>query len=367
MERLENLVSGHLIQTALRVLGRAAGGMESAETGAPPKLENVEVLYRRALSLAVKPDSQDARHLERERLVTSFLDTGRAALNLVVANGKAVSLDARQLSGLEAIIRLTGRPSFLVKDRRVSDVPSESEWFGTLTEAAGDSIHRVLCSVGRVNLQNAPAPGYAGTAFMVAPGVLMTNRHVAAQFAHEKGTGRWIIGPGCVPTIDFVGEHQRPPGPPFPITAVLLMHPHEDVDLALLRVESGTNARMPDPLCLGTQEGPITKNKPVYAVGYPAFDSRNDQSEMARIFGTAFGVKRFAPGEIMHGRHWLSSSFRHDCTTLGGNSGSCIVDFNTHQVLGLHFGGSYLEANLALSMPKLRADHNLRDVARLYG
>ena len=28
----------------------------------------------------------------------------------------------------------------------------------------------------------------------------------------------------------------------------------------------------------------------------------------------------------------------HDCSTLGGVSGSCVVDLDSNQVIGLHFG-----------------------------
>lgn len=38
----------------------------------------------------------------------------------------------------------------------------------------------------------------------------------------------------------------------------------------------------------------------------------------------------------------------HDCTTLGGNSGSVAFDYTGGQAVGLHFGGSYLKANYAV-------------------
>ena len=359
-------MSEHLIETTLRILSRSSGGEESAEVGGPAEPENIEALYERARAVAAPPNSPGAHHLERQSVIGSYLDAGRAALQEIVAHGEAARLDARQLSGLEAIVRLTGRPSFLMKGGRVEGVPRDSEWFEPLI-GAQDSLQQVSGSVGRVNLPGTAAPGYGGTAFMVAPGVLMTNRHVALQFAQQKDKGQWIVAPGCAPAVDFMGEDQQPAGPAFPISAVLLMHPNEELDLALLRVEPATEAPLPAPLYLSTQEAVIVKSKPVYAIGYPASDSHNDASELARIFGDIFGVKRLAPGEIMRGRWWLGTSFRHDCTTLGGSSGSCIVDFNTHRVLGLHFGGNYLKANFALSLPYLRSDEHLRNAGVMYG
>jgi V8-like Glu-specific endopeptidase len=50
----------------------------------------------------------------------------------------------------------------------------------------------------------------------------------------------------------------------------------------------------------------------------------------------------------------------HDCSTLGGNSGSCIVDLSTNSVVGLHFEGDYLVANSAVLLPALAARPEFR-------
>jgi endonuclease G len=38
----------------------------------------------------------------------------------------------------------------------------------------------------------------------------------------------------------------------------------------------------------------------------------------------------------------------HDCSTLGGNSGSVLIDLATGRAIGLHFAGRFLEANYAV-------------------
>ena len=38
----------------------------------------------------------------------------------------------------------------------------------------------------------------------------------------------------------------------------------------------------------------------------------------------------------------------HDASTLGGNSGSAVIDLETGEAVGLHFAGSYLQANYAV-------------------
>jgi hypothetical protein len=76
---------------------------------------------------------------------------------------------------------------------------------------------------------------------------------------------------------------------------------------------------------------------------------------MRSIFGDIFGVKRLQPGEIM-AFFDDEGLFNHDCSTLGGNSGSCVVDLASHQVLGLHFQGYYLQYNQAVALWQLTAD-----------
>jgi hypothetical protein len=93
-------------------------------------------------------------------------------------------------------------------------------------------------------------------------------------------------------------------------------------------------------------------------VGYPAADGRrNDPDEMQRIFAGVYNVKRLQPGEV---RSVDGTRLVHDCSTLGGNSGSCVVDLETAEVVGLHFGGRYLQGNNAVPLWTLADDPLLR-------
>ena len=68
---------------------------------------------------------------------------------------------------------------------------------------------------------------------------------------------------------------------------------------------------------------------------------------MGDIFQDVYNVKRFAPGEVVSPGlvHWYLT---HDASTLGGNSGSAVLDLATQQVVGLHFGGSFRKTNYAV-------------------
>jgi hypothetical protein len=82
---------------------------------------------------------------------------------------------------------------------------------------------------------------------------------------------------------------------------------------------------------------------------------RNDPAEMQRIFQLIYDVKRLQPGTIM-ARVTGRAEFLHDCSTLGGNSGSCVILLEAHLVVGLHFGGRYLKGNRAVDLSALRGD-----------
>jgi endonuclease G len=88
-------------------------------------------------------------------------------------------------------------------------------------------------------------------------------------------------------------------------------------------------------------------DQPIGVIGYPAWDSRNDSPVILNAFKNIFDVKRFSPGNIITpGKNtWYLT---HDATTLGGSSGSAVVDMATQEVVGLHFGGNINKANYAV-------------------
>src|SRR5207302_83693 len=77
-----------------------------------------------------------------------------------------------------------------------------------------------------------------------------------------------------------------------------------------------------------------------------------DEQIMETYFGGVYDVKRLAPGLVMEGGD--RTEIRHDCTTLGGNSGSAVVDLNTGKAVGLHFAGLYRVANYAVPATVVR-------------
>jgi Trypsin-like peptidase domain len=287
----------------------------------------------------------EAARLERGRVV----DDGVSGL-YKIAEGREDDLDDDELLGLEAIVFLEGRPAILIQGGDFR--PPPHEWARLGRERAG--IREVIARSGRVEVTGHLDFDWVGTASLVAPGVVMTNRHVAKEFCTRAGRD-WVFRPGMTSGIDFLKERGNTASMEFAITGVIGIH--EDHDLALLGVEAtmADGRPLPDPLAVSARE-PDGYGNDVYVVGYPAADGRRNEPEpLRRIFMDVYNVKRLQPGRTV-GYSGKYSAVKHDCSTLGGNSGSAVVDLETHQVIGLHFGGKYAISNYAVPLWMLTAD-----------
>ncbi len=115
---------------------------------------------------------------------------------------------------------------------------------------------------------------------------------------------------------------------------------------------------IPPPLPLATAAPAIGETEHlVYLVGYPATDNQGitPAEVLTRIFAGIYEVKRLQPGTITAISPTLPR-FAHDCSTLGGNSGSVVLDLATHKVIGLHFSGGFRASNFAVALWKLAED-----------
>jgi hypothetical protein len=292
-----------------------------------------------------------ATRRERARVVNAGID-GLAKL----ADGREDDLDDRERLGLTAVILLEGRPAILIQDGDFRTPPHE---WSRLTQCR-DRVREVIARSGRVEVEGHLDYEWVGTASLVAPTTLMTNRHVAQEFCARVGPA-WTFRQGMTSRIDFLGELGSTTSVEFEITDVIGLH--EKHDLALLRVQSvSPDGRvLPDPLSVAASEPRDLLGRDVYVVGYPALDSRRNEPEQLRqIFAEVYDVKRLQPGRTV-GYSTMYSAIEHDCSTLGGNSGSPVVDLETHQVIGLHFGGRFGVGNYAVPLWTLAGDPLLRE------
>jgi S1-C subfamily serine protease len=235
----------------------------------------------------------------------------------------------KEYAALELIVRLM-RPSLLSVGRAIDDLPPEASSFGGWDEFR-TRIRPSLYTIGRVD--DATGEG-VGTGFLVSSTLLVTNRHVLDQLS--SGSRRLERGQA---SVRFVREFKTIPDE-APIAVVGVAAVHGTLDLALLEIDPVTLGD--DRTTLQIAEEEAQGGDAIVALGYPQQDSLRNPMFISAIFGNRFGVKRVAPGEVVEA---VPGAFQHDCSTLGGNSGSPVVSIATGRVVGVHCAGKFMYRN----------------------
>ena len=242
------------------------------------------------------------------------------------------------------MIRMT-RPAPLVQQGRPGDIDKveQKEVFPhwDVFQNAFRPFAHAIGRVDRASVSLAQSESI-GTGFLVKNGLLMTNKHVLMDLS--RGTGLLEPGQGVVRFQVEFGDFS--PDAPVRILKVASVHP--TLDVALLSVETL-------PLPAGSAMPRLSTAAPssqadVVVAGFPQNDPARNPLFIGAIFGPDFGVLRVAPGQIAS---LEASGFTHDCSTLGGNSGSPVFDLHTADVVGLHRGGAFLWTNEAVDGPSL--------------
>lgn len=216
--------------------------------------------------------------------------------------GKSVSpesdasfFDSRRFS--EAIVLLKSRPVLLVKNGIFDEAPLAGLEQRLKKHRA--ALATPIRSVGRLELIDHDSMDWCGTGWRIEDDLIVTNRHVASLFAERQGSlFRFRLnqaGKQVRTRVDFREEYRQP----------------ESDEHVIARA-------------------------------------------MEDIFGNIYDVKRFAPGEVVGLPHdaWYLT---HDCSTLGGNSGSAVLSIDGGEVVGLHFGGQFRKTNYAVKASVIRS------------
>lgn len=348
------------------------------------------VLGGEARSLLTKLDQRFAQinsdDPDRSTLRKRTLESAERGIARVQA-GKHADLEFEDVVALEALVRLTGRPAYRVEGGAIRPELDLDGWGATLSLFP---VAELAASVGRIDIDGA----HAGTGSVVAPQVIMTNRHVLEGIAEEiqgPGGSTWLFSLG-EPSIDF--SDRADGSMRFKIKKVLAAGStptcgrvrFTNLDMALLEVEpvNGQGQPLPKNLRLVDQRDPTAQRVDIVTMGYPARPSadammdpktnrfRPDiQARLQEIFGLRYGQKYLSPGQVSlvrgkptgDARRWV---FAHDATTLGGNSGSVVTALSDQIAIGgLHFGGAPLVNNYAHSLSAVRGSGLLKAIDQI--
>ncbi|MEW9920938.1 DNA/RNA non-specific endonuclease [Marimonas sp. MJW-29] len=266
-------------------------------------------------------------------------------------------------SQLEALVLMVGRPPLIVKDGEVQGKHTLNEDFPPGIDGLITGVEPILPFVGRVEFLHHDM-AWGGTAWVIKEEtdhfLICTNRHVAEIVARRtfRGDGVFTFAPANVPygaQVDFVEELDADPNPDavFRIDKFTYLADDASADVAIGRIEK-PRADAPFKLkALDLADADGEDDDIVAVVGYPARDGlRNDPTQMEKYFKGLYDIKRFAPGKLKV-RDGVSI-LGHDCTTLGGNSGSPVIRLSDGKVVGLHFAGRFAVGNSAVRASTLK-------------
>jgi endonuclease G, mitochondrial len=287
--------------------------------------------------------------LRRHNAGIRSVDPALAEEGLDVLEGLAPAVSDEEALAMESIVMRRERPVLAIKENVASLVfadPVDSEVWRARLERAEPKLERAIKAVGRIELKGSWID-WVGTGWLVHESIMVTNRHVANEFAARSGDGfTFKMGDdGRIgAAVDFLQEIDNPNMLIFKLVRPLYIEPSPGPDLAFFEIEMKAGDRkLAKPIKLAKKPA-VTQN--VATIGYPAYDSRIPETDlMERIYGKIYNKKRLAPGGVTKVE---AARILHNCTTLGGNSGSVVIDLDSGDAVGLHNSGSFLTTNYAV-------------------
>jgi hypothetical protein len=296
----------------------------------------------------------------------------RAAARKLQASSNAV-LTKEEVEALHAFVHLLARPALRIVSDRIHGIPESWPKLDVGKGLAVDRSH----GVGRIDTA---LRTHTGTGWFVAENLVLTNRHVAGQLCGlnvHADPSTWLPKlPQAVATTNAKWDKtpkERPVWDPAEApskssasvgTITKIRQTHSDLDMALLDVTGvADSANLALPLRAAAPAS--LQGHDVYLVGYPAVSPPLAVSaQVAKLLfpdASSSGLKRVSPGRLVKLAAGMPIGIdkpreEHDGSTLGGSSGSPVIDFRDHSVVALHYGGQYGTANFAVPLWLVKDD-----------
>jgi len=337
-------------------------------------------------SLTEQLSASEARKVIDDLTVTVVAADVTAAASRAMEKadrGEESNLTDFELASLEAIVQLTGRPAMRYIDGRVELPPNgvgENDNWRNFVALANAKINAASASVGKVSGANADGtPSYGiGTAWRLGTDLVVTNRHVAEPLVRDStlDPSRWKLDPEKPALVDFNATDHATTVTRFGVAELMYCAEEKAIDFAILRLDPKDKALPPaleldfDASSVGREVPvggvPTFRGEEVYVVGHPYREVPSAAS--LQVFGNADASKRCSPGVVTAIAR--TYELEHDCSTLGGNSGSCVLTVSEHKVVGVHYRGIDLDvdtgrgsANSATALSRL-GDHRAASILK---
>lgn len=294
-----------------------------------------------------------------EAYAAGLLAAAGDAMRKLDDNPSGATLTDFEYTALEAVIHVRGRPAIRVLGSRLESLQtySGSEFWQSYVDESEEAIVSVASSTGAIVVATATGglpPYVKGTAWLVSPRTVITNRHVllpakGPALIEESTPGQTFqLKPGYSVTLEFAADDRAvPERVSRKLTGIrYVSQPGDPVDIAVLEIEPIENSR---PLQLAPASSSLTGN--LYVVGHPGLAS-GVASEVKTVFGKLDGKKRVSFGKRLN---VPGTNLVHDASTFGGYSGAPVVNISSSCVLGLHYYGDPASGNLAVAADTLRA------------
>lgn len=392
--KIDEVTAGRLERVAPRAF-RLFGGAAAAATGGA--LESTDGGVQQSSTSGGLPNQADARaiaealkrdagqravaggvagrdiNIEADAIAAQLVARANEVLAQLRGGGSPGEVSADGAYALESVMRVRGRPALNVEGDSIEPIREQKHPGSEFWVNFRNDFENVLVSVasvtGAVMVKDRMGiqPNWVqGTAWLVKPDIVMTNRHVLFPPLGGMRLARRVPGATITArfktdlevTIDFSFDDRRAQASgPLTCAALDVLYVSEDgdpIDVALIRLKP------PIPPALGLPESPLlvssSSDDPtyIYVMGHPGKMPKVPENVLA-VFGTPNERKRVSFGETIDDAAPGPNEFMHDASTIGGYSGGCVLSFSKREVIGLHYYGDPLSGNRAFTAAALRA------------
>lgn len=362
VQSIDEATSGRLELTGARaraLLGTGRGGQgshESTEGGPPAPGTHDEQLL--AARISRNPNMAPAA---AAAIAADIVERARVATAKLEARPTDADLNDHEVLALESVMHVRGRPALRVYFNRLESLAAYpgSEFWQEFVAQYEDRIVAAAAATGAAVVSafsTGNPPWVQGSAWLVAPDRVVTNRHVLVSprdglnLVERAGDGSVRFRAGDSVTIEFAADDRTPSARiQRRVTGILyLANPEDPVDIAVLAIEP---QRESTPLSLALGAG-VTPNN-LFVVGHPALMAAVPDDVQA-VFGRPDGRKRVSFGKRLEGIG-RRGEIVYDASTVGGYSGGPVLGISDGTVAGLHYYGDPVGGNLAVTAATIRA------------